>query len=183
MTSLETSRLVLREFRERDWQDVHEYASDPEVVRYMDWGPNNESITRNFVRSAISQRDEEPRKDFEFAVILTDHDHRLVGGCGIHVSHPERREGWIGYCFNKRFWGRGLGTEAAGALLRFGFGELGLHRVVATCDPRNVASIRVLEKIGMQQEGHFREHKLVRGEWCDSLWYAILEDEWKRVSG
>ena len=182
MTSLETGRLVMREFRERDWQAVHEYASDPEVVRYMEWGPNKETDTRNFVQRAISQQDEQLHKDFEFAVILTD-DERLIGGCGIHVSHPETPVGLIGYCFNQLFWGNGLGTEAAGALLGFGFGELGLHRVAAACDPRNVASVRVLEKIGMQREGHFREHRRVRGEWCDSLWYAILEDEWKRVSG
>ncbi len=180
MTSLETGRLGLREFGEPDWQAVHEYASDPEVVRYMDWGPNEKTASQSFVRRAISQQDEEPRKDFEFAVTLID-DGELIGGCGIHVSIPETREGWIGYCFNKRFWGQGFGTEAAGGLLRFGFGELGLHRIVALCDPRNAASIRVLEKIGMQREGHLREHRLVRGNWRDSLSYAILDREWKRT--
>ncbi len=60
MTSLETARLVLREFRERDWQAVHEYASDPEVVRYVEWGPNTETETRSFVRRAISHQDEQP---------------------------------------------------------------------------------------------------------------------------
>ncbi len=95
------------------------------------------------------------------------------------MSNPGAREGDIGYVLDQRFWGQGYGMEAAGRLLRFGFGELGLHRIFAICDPRNVGSIRVLEKIGMQREGRLREHMLVRGEWCDSLVYAILEGEWE----
>lgn len=178
MTVLETPHLVLREFGSGDWQAVHEYASDPEVVRYMLWGPNTEKQSRNFVRKAISYQEEDPRRKFELAVVHS-HEDRLIGGCGIRVTNPEAREGDIGFILDRRFWGRGYGTEAAERLLRFGFGELGLHRIYATCDPRNVASARVLEKIGMQREGYIREHLLVRGEWRDSLVYAILEAEWK----
>ncbi len=180
MTSLETPRLLLREFEKGDWQAVHEYASDPTVVRYAHWGPNSEAQTRSFIQRALSLQEEEPRSNFEFAVVLVEGD-RLVGACGNRVSNPEAREGDIGYVFGQRFWGQGYGTEAARRLLRFGFDELGLHRVYAICDPRNVGSIRVLEKIEMQREGHLREHMLVRGEWCESLVYAILEGEWKRT--
>ncbi len=178
MTSLVSTRLVLREFRRGDWRAVHEYASDPKVVRYMPWGPNTEAQTRDFVRRAITFQEEEPRRKFEFAVALGEED-RLIGGCGIRLANPDAREADIGYVLNREYWGKGYGTEAAKTLLRFGFDELLLHRVYATCDPQNLASIRVLERIGMRIEGHLREHMLVRGKWRDSLMYAILEGEWE----
>jgi RimJ/RimL family protein N-acetyltransferase len=104
---------------------------------------------------------------------------RLIGGCGIHVSNPENREGWIGYCLNQRFWGKGYATETAKALTDFGFKVLGLHRIFATCDPANVKSAHVLEKAGMKCEGHIREHRWAKGRWRDSLLYSVLEQEWK----
>ena len=91
-----------------------------------------------------------------------------------------------GYMFIHCLWvvgkskGQGYATEAARALVSFGFGTLRLHRVFATCDVRNVASARVLEKVGMRREGHCRGDKWVRGQWRDSYIYAMLEDEWSK---
>jgi ribosomal-protein-alanine N-acetyltransferase len=180
MEVIRTERLVLRDFREADWKSVHDYASDLEVVRYMDWGPNTVEETRSFIRRAIAYQQEQHRSVYDLAVVLTPQN-VLVGGCGIHVSNPDGREGWIGYVLNRNFWGRGYATETAKALLKFGFSQLNLHRVFATCDPSNVASANVLEKIGMQREGYLREHKWAKGKWRDSLLYAILDDEWKRA--
>jgi RimJ/RimL family protein N-acetyltransferase len=70
-------------------------------------------------------------------------------------------------------------TEAARAVLRFGFTELKLHRIFATCRPANIGSARVLEKLGMQREGHFRQHRWMKGAWHDSYLYAILDHEWR----
>lgn len=96
------------------------------------------------------------------------------------MSNMDNHEGWSGYCLNRNFWGKGYATETAKVLLRFGFDQLNLHRIFATCDPANIASAHVLEKIGMQLEGHLREHKWAKGKWCDSLLYAILDYEWKK---
>lgn len=169
--------LILREFVTSDWRAVHEYASNPDVVQYLDWGPNEEHESRTFVQRAIGYERDRPRRDFELAVILKESD-RLVGACGLHVSEPEHRQGWIGYCLHPDVWSRGYATEAARALVTIGFRELRLHRVFATCDPRNVASARVLEKIGMRREAHLREHKWMKNRWRDSLVYAALENEW-----
>ena len=76
-------------------------------------------------------------------------------------------------------WGRGYTTEAARAMIDFGFRELGLHRIWADCDPRNVASWRVLEKLGLRREAHLRQNARIKGEWVDSLLYAILDREWR----
>ena len=181
MEVIRTKRLILRDLEEADWEAVHSYASDPEVVRYMAWGPNTEEETKNFIQRAIAYQTEQPRKNYTLAIVIRSED-ILIGCCGIHVSNPDNRGGWIGYSFNRNFWGQGYATETAKALLKFGFSQLNLHRIFATCDPANIASVRVLEKIGMQREGHLREHKWAKGKWRDSLLYAILDYEWKRLT-
>jgi RimJ/RimL family protein N-acetyltransferase len=180
MEAIRTKRLVLRDLEEGDWKSVHDYASDHEVVRHMDWGPNTTEETRNFIRRAIAHQQEQPRRSYDLAVTLTSQN-VLIGACGIYAPDPNSREGWIGYVFNRNFWGQGYATETAKALLKFGFNQLNLHRIFATCDPANIASAHVLEKIGMQHEAHFREHKMAKGRWRDSLLYAILDYEWERI--
>ncbi len=170
-------RLVLREFRTSDWRYVHAYASDPEVVQYMDWGPNKETETRAFVKRAITYQSSKPRTHFELAITLKTTG-ELIGGCGIE-KRPARKDGVIGYVLNKAHWRQGYATEATEALIEFGFTRLALHRIFALCDPQNVGSNRVLEKAGMTLEGHLREDFPVRGKWRDTMIYAVLEREWK----
>lgn len=179
MPTLETERLVLREFEEDDLQAIQEYASDPKVVRYMAWGPNTEKDTQEFLQRAFDRRRKQPRTDYDLAIILKAENH-LIGSGGIYIANPDHREAEIGYSFNRRFWGHGYATEAARTFVAFGFEELGLHRIYATCAPANVASARVMEKIGMQREGHLREHRWQKRRWRDSYLYAILEREWDR---
>jgi RimJ/RimL family protein N-acetyltransferase len=179
MKVAETKRLVLRDFIDADWKAVYDYASDAKVVRYMDWGPNTEEETREFIQRAIAYQNEKPRRHYDLAVALKLQN-SIVGGCGIHVSNPDNSEGWIGYVFNRNCWGKGYATETVKALLKFGFEKLNLHRIFATCDLGNKASAHVMEKAGMKLEGHLREHKWAKGKWRDSLLYAVLDHEWKR---
>jgi RimJ/RimL family protein N-acetyltransferase len=158
--------------------EVHEYASDPKVVRFMSWGPNTEEQTRNFIQKSIDYQKEKPRVNYSLAVVIRDQN-RLIGGCGIYESSIQSREGWIGYCLNRQFWGQGYATEAARSLLEFGFTRLNLHRIFAICDTENTASAHVMEKIGMQYEGHLRENVQCKGAWRDSFLYAVLDREWK----
>jgi len=83
----------------------------------------------------------------------------------------------LGYCYDRAAWGRGYATEAASEILDFGFDVLLLHRVWAGCDPENVASARVLEKLGMRLEGHLRESERIRGAYRDTLVYAVIESD------
>lgn len=176
---IETERLLIREFVAEDMEAVHEYASDPLVARYMIWGPNSEEESRNYISLTMEWQNGEPRRDFELAVVLKA-NHQLIGGCGIHVGEPAQGE--IGYCFNPLFWRQGYTSEAAGALLAFGFEELELHRIFATCRPDNIGSARVMQKIGMQYEGHLREHMRHKGAWHDSYLYSILKAEYKSLN-
>ncbi len=177
-----TERLVLRDFVREDVDAVHRYGSDPEVVRFMPWGPNTLGDTCAFMERSLIAQAQSPRTAFELAVTLADGG-ELIGGCGIRVSAPSDLRADMGYCLRRDHWGLGLATEASLALVRFGFERLGLHRIIATCDTKNVASARVLEKTGMRREAHFREDSLIRGNWRDSHLYAILEHEWKALHG
>jgi RimJ/RimL family protein N-acetyltransferase len=112
---------------------------------------------------------------FELAVVRKE-DGKLIGGCGLHA---EGHAAELGYCFSRAAWRQGYASEAANALLRLGFCELGLHRIYAKCRPDNIGSFKVMEKIGMQLEGTLREHMFTKGSWSDSRLYSILVHEFE----
>ncbi|TBR57839.1 N-acetyltransferase [Mastigocladus laminosus UU774] len=173
---LETQRLILRDFVESDWQAVHAYACDLEVVRYLPFGPNSEEDTKNYLHTEIKSRRKKIREHFTFAIALKA-DKQVIGSCRISITDRNKQEGSIGYCLGREFWGQGYATEVARKLLEFGFKQLSLHRVFALCHPKNKASMRVLIKIGMRQEGYLREYEWSRGEWQDRLLFAMLDRE------
>jgi len=143
------------------------------------WGPNSEDDSKNFVQRVVASQKEKPRRSFTLAVTLREKN-TLIGACRISISDPQNREGSIGYIYNRDFWGRGYGTEAARAILDFGFDQLGLHRISAWCDVDNIASSRIMEKNGMQREGRLREFRSHQGKWRDSFLYSVLEHEWTK---
>jgi [ribosomal protein S5]-alanine N-acetyltransferase len=174
---LQTERLILREFREEDWQAVHEYGSDPETVKYMIFGPNTEEDTKAFIQRELGHQKEMPRSVYNFALINRN-TCRLIGACAMMIRNAENKEGEIGYILNRSYWNQGYMSEAAARVISFGFERLGLHRIFATCDPANTGSYRVMEKNGMQREGYLREYRRFKGVWRDFLMYSILEKEW-----
>ncbi|MBX9568238.1 MAG: GNAT family N-acetyltransferase [Candidatus Obscuribacterales bacterium] len=180
MLHLETERLSLREFIKSDWKAVHEYACDPEVVRYLEWGPNTADETVGFLDGTIACQRERPRRVFEFAVVHKA-ENKLIGGCGIRVNELDNELGEVGYCFNRNYWGQGFASEAAWAVIEFGFISLALHRVYATCDANNIGSATVLSKCKMRKEGHFLKDKKVRGIWRDTMLFALLKEEWLAI--
>jgi RimJ/RimL family protein N-acetyltransferase len=174
---LATERSWLRDARESDFAAVHAYASDPEVTRTTGWGPDTEEKTRAFLAHAVAAARAQPRSDFALLVERRA-DGRVVGGCGIRTALRER-EWEIGYVFAREVWGQGLATECARALVAFGFGALGAHRVRAGVFPDNAASARVLAKLGFTCEGVARRTIFARGEWHDERVFALLADEWR----
>ena len=173
MDEIRTDRLLLRGFRAADWIDVHAYATDPEVVRFMNWGPNTIEETRYHVNRSVAMAEVSPRLTFPYAVERLA-DRRVIGATELSMTSLDHRRAEMGYVLAREAWGQGYATEAAGALLDYAFDKLGLHRVAATCDPDNTGSARVLEKIGMTPEGRMRAYFLIRGEWRDRLMYAAL---------
>lgn len=172
--SLSSEKLMLREFTKSDWVNVHQYASKDIVCQYQPWGPNTEKDSKDFVHQIIKDSTQKPRKRFGLAVIYKE---MMIGAVELNIRDFINKVGEIAYIVNPDYWGKGVATEAATMLIDFGFKELKLHRIYATCDPRNVASSRVLEKLGMTMEGKLRENIFIKDGWRDSLIYSILEHE------
>ncbi|KJK49354.1 hypothetical protein UK23_14290 [Lentzea aerocolonigenes] len=166
---IRTARLVLRPFEPHDLDDLHAYRSQPEVHRYLYSDAQDREQTRELIaeRMACTELTDEGQKGHG----------RVVGDVVLKWLSEVNRQGEIGYGFNPEFQGKGLATEAAEALLEFGFDHLNLHRIIAHRDPRNEPSWRLMERLGMRREAHYRHNELYKGEWCDAFIYALLEDE------
>lgn len=171
-----TERLILREFQPADEADIHEYASDPLVPRFDSWGPNTPQQTHDALKRWLTAQKVWPRDDVHLGAEL-QRERQLIGSVRLWTVDPANATAEIGYSFNRQYWNNGYATEAASALLNEAFITLKMHRVIATCDTRNVASWRVMEKIGMRREAEFRRDKLQKGEWRNSYLYAILAEE------
>jgi len=175
-----TKRLRLRSFRDEDWSAVHAYTIDPETVRYVPGELPSEEETQETIHSWMNGLAACP-PHYDFAVTLLPHDW-VIGWCCIQISSSHTEVGELMYVFNRDFWGQGYATESTRAMVDFGFWELKLHRIFATCRPENAGSWRVLEKLGMQREGLLRENTYIHGKWCDSFLYAMLADDWKSMA-
>ena len=173
-----TERLLLREFTWEDLDAVYAYESDPAVVAYVCYGPLTKEECRQELAFHIAHQTAQPRVFYHLALVLPSTEH-LIGWCGLKLTNLAQREGELGYALQRTCWGQGYGTEAARAMLAFGFASLHLHRIVGTCHPANHASVRVLEKLGMAYEGCLREQKWCRGHWRNTNVYAVLDHEWQ----
>jgi RimJ/RimL family protein N-acetyltransferase len=171
--------LELRDFVPSDEADVHAYASDPRVTRFLWWGPNTPQETRDFVARVCREAGEHPRRHYELAAVDRA-SARAIGTAGLLLRRSQYREYELDYCLHREWWGAGYGTEAVRALVDLGFRQLDAHRIYALVDPENPASQRVLEKLGFRREGHQRRDTLIAGEWRDTLVYALLDGEWGR---
>ena len=172
-----TERLILREFVANDRADVLAYQSDPLYLRFYHWTGRTVEEVQQFVQMFLDQQQEQPRTKFQLAVILRG-ENQLIGNCGVRMEAADASEADIGFELAPERWGNGYATEAAQAIVMFGFAELHLHRIWAQCIADNGGSARVLEKLGMRQEGRLRENEWIKGRWRDTLIYGILDNEW-----
>ncbi|MBN1171809.1 MAG: GNAT family N-acetyltransferase [Micromonosporaceae bacterium] len=177
---IHTPRLLLRDCRIEDYASVHAFTSDPEVTRHTAWGPNTPEDTTAFLSAAIADARRRPRIRFSLAMVEIDAD-VLIGLIELRNICERTRRADLGYVLSPAWRGRGYASEAATALLRFGF-DLGLRKIVATCDPCNTAAADVLERIGMTREGYLRDHVQVRGQWRDRLLYAALSTDARQLA-
>lgn len=175
--SVTTERLTLREFQLTDKPVLHQYASDADLVKYMPWGPNSDKATNEFFTRNFKMQTENPRRIYDFAITekLTGD---FLGSGGVILRAYDSEFATIGYILKPSAHGKGFATEMAKALLKFGFGNLKLHRIAATCDSENTASYRVMEKIGMSREGLMREDMSMKGRIRSTLVYSILVREY-----
>ena len=174
---LATDRLLLREFAETDWRQVLAYQQDPRYLRYYPWSSRTEADARAFVDLFLQWQREAPRRRYQLAVTLKG-EQGLIGNCGIRRKDDDDLEADIGYELDPRHWGNGYATEAARALVNFGFQELGLERISSWCIADNTASAWVLERLGFRQEGRLSRNEFFKGRWWDTLLYLLPRESW-----
>jgi RimJ/RimL family protein N-acetyltransferase len=179
---LTTARMSLRPYETGDLAAVHDLFGRDDVSRYLLWEP----MDLDQARALLERRVRQTRIDAEgdgilLAAVLTESG-RMIGEFMLRLTSARSRQGEIGWSIHPDVQGRGLATEGAREMLRLGFEELGLHRIIAESDPRNVASLRVMERLGMRREAHFLENLFLKGEWIGSIIYAMLESEWRAAA-
>ena len=176
---IRTERLLLRPFTLEDIDDVSAYQSREDVCRYIPYPPRTrERVAERTAPPHARSTIEEPGHALLLAVQLRQAG-RVIGDVMLHWASREHGTGEIGYVFNPDYAGHGYATEAVHELLRLGFADLRLHRIIARTDARNIASVGVLRRLGMRQEAHLLENEWFKGEWSDELDFAILASEWK----
>lgn len=174
----ETERLILRDFVKDDCQRVLAYQSDPLYLRYNGWTERTPEDVQEFVGWFLNQQLQEPRIKFQLAIILKSNN-QLIGNCGVRMDKFDSVEADIGYELDPKHWNQGYASEAASAIVDFGFNHFHVHRIWANCIVDNTSSAHVLEKLGMKLEGRLRENQQFKGRWWDTLVYAILAAEWQ----
>lgn len=161
MDSLRTERLILRRAREEDLEALHAILSDPRATRY--WStPPHDSLDQT--RAWLADMMAPPRLSSDFIVELGG---QAIGKAGCYRL-PE-----IGYILHPDHWGRGYAAEALGAAIPHIFTHFDVPALLADVDPRNSASIRLLERLGFERTGAKARTWEVGGEWCDSVYYAL----------
>lgn len=168
-----TDRLLVREFQWGDWQTTHEYAQLPEVSQYQHWGPNTETDTKSFIRQALAYQNHEPRFHYELCVCLKDGTH--IGGCGIFIEPAQPKQALIGYLLHPQYWNQGFATEIVAYLLHYCRQQLQLETIGATCDTRNIASQKVLEKSGFIQIARKEKDFKQKNVWRDTFRYTYMQ--------
>ncbi|GGK03154.1 N-acetyltransferase [Pilimelia anulata] len=178
---LATARLLLRPVAAADLDDVWAYQRLPAVARYLRWEPRDRAAARASVADMAGERALAAEGDC--LTLAAECGGRLIGTVELVWVSEAHRAGELGWVFHPAYHGRGLATEAARALLDWGFAGRGLHRIVARCAAGNAASARLAERLGMRREAHFVENNHVKGEWRDEYVYAILRREWAGGTG
>lgn len=173
-----TDRLLLRPFTVDDLEATHSFERLPEVARFLYWEPRDLEASRAFLDKRVTRVALQEEGDVLDLGVTLRETGRLIGQVLLIWTSREHQQGEIGYVLHPDFHGRGYAPEASVEMLRLGFEELGLHRIVGRLDGRNAASARVLEKLGMRKEAHLVENERVKGEWCDEVIFAMLSREW-----
>lgn len=174
---LQTSRLVFREVSTDDVRNIHHLHSLPETDEFNTLGiPISIQDTEIIMSDWLVAQNSNPRSSYTFCLDLPD-TKEFIGLIALTIGKPKYQSAEVWYKIDSKYWGKGYATEALTMLLDFGFNVLKLHRIEAGCAVENIASIKVLEKVGMTREGMKRKKLPIRGDWKDNYFYAILDED------
>jgi [ribosomal protein S5]-alanine N-acetyltransferase len=175
---IRTVRLILRDLQRADAEALYAYMRDDAYWRHLPIDPPTREDVEALVERCVREQEAQPRGSFFLTATLRD-TREVVGEAILHIRSALHRQGEIGWAVAADHQRQGLATEIGWGLLRFGFENLGLHRIFARCRDANVGSRRVMAKIGMVEEGLLCENVLARGEWWSSVQCSILAQEYR----
>jgi RimJ/RimL family protein N-acetyltransferase len=177
-----TERLDLRPHRREDLDDLLAFHSDPDVVRYVPWPVRDREQTRVALEAKLGQAEvTEPGQWLVLAIELRETG-TVIGEVLLKWASDTDRQGELGYALNPRYHGHGFAAEAAEAMLKLGFDDLGLHRICAVIVAGNDASVRLARRLGMRREAHFVHNAFFKGQWIDEFVFALRDDDWRNRS-
>ena len=171
MFIIETDRLILRPLTQSDWKDTLEHRIDRENNKYI--SNMTEEEIRKVFEEKIQPWWQEDNKWLSLGVELKENK-KLIGEVGFRYIDKKSSLGEFGYRFNRNFHGKGYATEASIALVNKLFEELKIHKLVAICDTENIPSFKIMEKLGMKKEAHYKDHSWRRDKWCDEYVYSLF---------
>ena len=178
---LQTKRLNIRELEWIDIDNIHQLHSLPETDEFNTLGiPETIEVTEKILSEWLNAQNQLPRNAYIFGIDLKN-ENKFIGLIAINLGKINYKTAEVWFKIHKDFWRKGYTTEALSEILDFGFNQLQLHRIEAGCAVENVASSKVLEKVGMIREGMKRKKLPIRGEWKDNYFYAILEEDFKLI--
>jgi len=173
---LETERLILRKPVMEDVEEMSKYNEREEFGRYLPFDETNKELTREFVKKIVEENSVPEILRYHF-ILIEKGTNKFLGDISLHIKDKNAHKANFGYGLNPTCWGKGYMTEALKVLIKFGFEELKLKKIWADVDPCNIGSWRVMEKCGMQREGLHRCDRFIRGKYCDSYYYSILDTD------
>jgi aminoglycoside 6'-N-acetyltransferase len=176
---IETERLILRPMLMSDVEDLYEYQSNPEIVRYIPWPARTMEQVKEAAQKTIdtAKSDLEEINDYIVLVWELKNSGKVIGQSNMGLISKEHKTSNIGWVTHQGFQRQGYAFEATKSLLNYAFKNFDLHRVIADIDMRVPESASLAEKLGMRREGTFVEGEFFKGEWCDMWLYAILKRE------
>lgn len=175
--TIETPRLLLRGMKVSDAEDMYDYAKREDVTKYLTWDPHPDVGHTKEYLTYVGQRYR--TGDFYDWAVVCKEDGRMIGTCGFTKFDFASDSAEIGYVLNPAYHGKGYGTEAVEAILRFGFEELHLHRIEARFMQENLRSLKLMERVGMTLEGYAREAIFLKGAYRTIGHCSILKQEYE----
>lgn len=175
---IKTGRLILRPFTIEDVDSIFRYASSPKVAEFTTWNHNqNKEDSISFLKEyAFKMYDSEQIEPL--AITFKSDPHTAIGTVGCPWSTKQNLSMELAYALHHDFWSQGIVAEACSALIDYCFTNTDVQKVKSHCIIENVGSYKVMEKIGMKHEGTFRAHLLIKEQFRDLVFYAILKNEW-----
>ncbi len=176
---LRTERLDLRPHRMEDLDDLARFHGDPEVVRWIPWPQRDREATETALRAKLDQG--VLREPGQWLVLAIEHRESatVIGEVLLKWESATDRQGELGFALGRDHQGQGYAAEAAREMLRLGFEDLGLHRIVGVCIEQNHDSARLLQRLGFRREARVVDSAFHKGAWVTQLVYGLTEDEWR----